>query len=173
MLPWLDLLDRVILSIGSGHMLSMPVVQPVCRLTFWLPMRHWKPVGGKRNLRADGSNSFNLFGIKAGKSWRGDSVETMTTEYVNGVAQSSKRNSVPMAPTPRHSGITPTCWQTIPVSRMCLVNRMARPLLVHCNRQDMPQIQCMQTSFHESSPAAPCVRHLPAKQPRAFSSPKA
>lgn len=46
--------------------------------------------GKSEILRADGSNSFNLFGIKAGKSWRGDSVETMTTEYVNGVAQSSK-----------------------------------------------------------------------------------
>lgn len=37
--------------------------------------------------RADGSSSFNLFGVKAGKSWTGDSVEATTTEYVNGQPQ--------------------------------------------------------------------------------------
>lgn len=36
---------------------------------------------------ADGSPSFNVFGIKAGKSWRGPVVEATTTEYVDGVAQ--------------------------------------------------------------------------------------
>lgn len=35
----------------------------------------------------DGSNSFNLFGIKAGASWSGKVAEVTTTEYVNGVAQ--------------------------------------------------------------------------------------
>ena len=40
---------------------------------------------GKREIRAaDGSQSFNLFGIKAGRSWKGPTVEAMTTEYVNG-----------------------------------------------------------------------------------------
>lgn len=34
----------------------------------------------------DGSNSFNLFGIKAGASWKGKVAEVSTTEYVNGVA---------------------------------------------------------------------------------------
>lgn len=38
-------------------------------------------------LGANGQNSHNLFGIKAGKSWTGASVEVATTEYVNGVAQ--------------------------------------------------------------------------------------
>lgn len=41
---------------------------------------------GKHEIRAaDGSPSFNLFGIKAGRSWNGPTVETMTTEYVDGV----------------------------------------------------------------------------------------
>ena len=40
---------------------------------------------GKSEIRnADGSNSFNLFGIKAGKGWTGKVAEITTTEYVNG-----------------------------------------------------------------------------------------
>ena len=43
---------------------------------------------GKSEIRAaDGSPSYNLFGVKAGRSWQGASVEVPTTEYVNGVAQ--------------------------------------------------------------------------------------
>ena len=34
---------------------------------------------------ADGSQSFNVFGIKAGRSWTGPTVQVMTTEYVDGV----------------------------------------------------------------------------------------
>jgi flagellar protein FlgJ len=37
--------------------------------------------------RADGGTSFNLFGIKAGRGWRGDAAQTSTLEYVKGVAQ--------------------------------------------------------------------------------------
>lgn len=45
---------------------------------------------GKREIRAaDGTSSYNLFGVKAGASWKGPVVETVTTEYVNGVAQKS------------------------------------------------------------------------------------
>ena len=41
---------------------------------------------GKHEIRAaDASQSFNLFGIKAGSNWKGASVEAMTTEYVGGV----------------------------------------------------------------------------------------
>jgi len=41
---------------------------------------------GKHEIRAaDGSQSHNLFGIKAGKNWSGPSVEVMTTEYTDGV----------------------------------------------------------------------------------------
>lgn len=40
---------------------------------------------GRNEIRkSDGSSSFNLFGIKAGKSWNGDVVEAVTTEYVDG-----------------------------------------------------------------------------------------
>ena len=43
---------------------------------------------GKREiLTADGSSSHNVFGIKAGASWKGKVVETATTEYVNGVPE--------------------------------------------------------------------------------------
>jgi flagellar protein FlgJ len=43
---------------------------------------------GKREIRADdGTQSFNLFGIKADKSWQGRVVETTTTEYVDGEPQ--------------------------------------------------------------------------------------
>ncbi|HEY0061117.1 MAG TPA: flagellar assembly peptidoglycan hydrolase FlgJ [Telluria sp.] len=41
---------------------------------------------GKRQIRnADGSNSNNLFGIKAGPGWTGKVATAVTTEYVNGV----------------------------------------------------------------------------------------
>lgn len=43
---------------------------------------------GKREIRnADGTNSHNLFGIKAGKGWTGKTTDVVTTEYVNGVPQ--------------------------------------------------------------------------------------
>ena len=42
---------------------------------------------GKREImNADGSNSFNLFGIKANKGWNGKVADVTTTEYHNGVA---------------------------------------------------------------------------------------
>ncbi|KVD83401.1 flagellar biosynthesis protein FlgJ [Burkholderia ubonensis] len=40
---------------------------------------------GKREIRAaDGSTSYNVFGIKATKGWTGRTVSALTTEYVNG-----------------------------------------------------------------------------------------
>lgn len=46
---------------------------------------------GRREIRADdGRNSYNLFGIKADKSWKGPVVEATTTEYVNGMAQKTQ-----------------------------------------------------------------------------------
>ncbi len=43
---------------------------------------------GRREIRAaDGSNSHNLFGIKAGGNWNGPVVVTTTTEVINGRAQ--------------------------------------------------------------------------------------
>ncbi len=41
---------------------------------------------GKHEIRAaDGTNSRNLFGIKAGGNWTGKTVDVLTTEYINGV----------------------------------------------------------------------------------------
>ncbi|KQQ33438.1 flagellar biosynthesis protein FlgJ [Duganella sp. Leaf126] len=43
---------------------------------------------GKREIKGrDGTNSNNLFGIKATPDWKGKVVEATTTEYVNGRAQ--------------------------------------------------------------------------------------
>lgn len=43
--------------------------------------------GRKEIVAADGTPSHNLFGIKAGPSWHGKTVEAVTTEYIGGVAQ--------------------------------------------------------------------------------------
>lgn len=43
---------------------------------------------GRSEIRkADGSSSYNLFGIKAGKNWNGATVDASTTEYVDGQPQ--------------------------------------------------------------------------------------
>jgi len=40
---------------------------------------------GRQELRrADGAPAFNLFGIKAGAGWKGESIEATTTEWVDG-----------------------------------------------------------------------------------------
>lgn len=47
---------------------------------------------GRREIRmADGSNSYNLFGIKATGGWDGKVAEVMTTEYEGGVARKVKQ----------------------------------------------------------------------------------
>ncbi len=43
--------------------------------------------GKKEIIAADGTPSNNLFGIKAGASWKGAVAEVMTTEYIGGKAQ--------------------------------------------------------------------------------------
>ena len=46
---------------------------------------------GRKHIKmADGSNSFNLFGIKAGGSWKGPTTEITTTEVIDGKAQKVK-----------------------------------------------------------------------------------
>lgn len=46
---------------------------------------------GKREIRKeDGSSSFNVFGIKADRSWKGAVAESATTEYLNGVPQKTR-----------------------------------------------------------------------------------
>jgi flagellar protein FlgJ len=43
---------------------------------------------GRREIKgADGTSSYNLFGIKATAGWKGKVVEAVTSEYVNGVRQ--------------------------------------------------------------------------------------
>ena len=43
---------------------------------------------GRKEIRhADGTPSFNLFGIKASGNWKGATAEVTTTEYINGKAQ--------------------------------------------------------------------------------------
>jgi len=43
---------------------------------------------GRHEVRdSSGTGSFNLFGIKAGASWTGATVDAVTTEFVGGVAQ--------------------------------------------------------------------------------------
>lgn len=43
--------------------------------------------GRKMMLDRQGGNSFNLFGIKAGKQWQGEQVSVATIEYRDGLAQ--------------------------------------------------------------------------------------
>lgn len=42
--------------------------------------------GNKAIRHPDGRDSHNLFGIKAGNGWKGETVDVVTTEYLNGVA---------------------------------------------------------------------------------------
>jgi flagellar protein FlgJ len=43
---------------------------------------------GSRDIKAkDGSTTHNLFGVKAGRSWDGETAAVKTTEFVNGVKQ--------------------------------------------------------------------------------------
>jgi flagellar protein FlgJ len=46
--------------------------------------------GRREILKEDGHTSYNLFGIKADRSWKGPVAEGNTTEYVNGVAQKTR-----------------------------------------------------------------------------------
>ncbi|WP_422845258.1 flagellar assembly peptidoglycan hydrolase FlgJ [Acidovorax sp. M2(2025)] len=56
--------------------------------TFMLGQAGHETGWGKSEIRnKDGSTSFNLFGIKAGKGWTGKVAEITTTEYINGKAQ--------------------------------------------------------------------------------------
>ena len=46
---------------------------------------------GRKEIRpADGSNSFNLFGIKAGSNWQGATARVTTTEVIDGQPQKVK-----------------------------------------------------------------------------------
>jgi flagellar protein FlgJ len=48
---------------------------------------------GEREIRGqNGEASHNLFGIKAGRNWEGDSVQTLTTEYRQGMPMKLAQN---------------------------------------------------------------------------------
>ncbi|AVD88275.1 flagellar assembly peptidoglycan hydrolase FlgJ [Pseudomonas sp. SWI44] len=48
--------------------------------------------GRRRITTADGADSYNLFGIKAGGRWQGEIARVTTTEYVAGEAQQQKES---------------------------------------------------------------------------------
>jgi flagellar protein FlgJ len=75
---------------------------------------------GKRMIRnADGSNSNNLFGIKAGPGWKGKVATAVTTEYVNGQPHTKVKSSAPTTRRPTRSRITRACWPTIRATKRC------------------------------------------------------
>ena len=56
--------------------------------TFMLGQAGHETGWGKSEIKhKDGSTSYNLFGIKAGKGWTGKVAEITTTEYIDGKAQ--------------------------------------------------------------------------------------
>lgn len=56
--------------------------------TFMIAQAAHETGWGRKEIRhADGSPSYNLFGIKAGANWKGPVAEITTTEYVNGQPQ--------------------------------------------------------------------------------------
>ena len=60
--------------------------------TFMLAQAAHESGWGQREIRnADGSSANNLFGIKAGSSWKGAVAEVTTTEYVDGQPRKATR----------------------------------------------------------------------------------
>lgn len=48
----------------------------------------WRAAGENMEIRRmDNKPHYNLFGIKAGGNWKGEVIETVTTEYINGTPQ--------------------------------------------------------------------------------------
>lgn len=69
-----------------GHVAERVAQQSGIPASYMLGQAGHETGWGKSEIRrADGSPSFNLFGIKAGKGWTGKVAEVSTTEYVNGV----------------------------------------------------------------------------------------
>jgi len=55
--------------------------------TFMIAQAAHETGWGRHEIRnADGTTSYNLFGIKAGSNWKGAVTETTTTEYIGGKA---------------------------------------------------------------------------------------
>ncbi|SOD41562.1 flagellar assembly peptidoglycan hydrolase FlgJ [Nitrosovibrio sp. Nv4] len=83
------------LQVAEFQARLMPYAQQASQTTgiparFMLGQAALESGWGKREIRgADGTPSYNLFGVKAGSNWKGPVVETVTTEYVNGVVHKS------------------------------------------------------------------------------------
>ncbi|MET0382440.1 MAG: flagellar assembly peptidoglycan hydrolase FlgJ [Burkholderiaceae bacterium] len=61
--------------------------------TFMIAQAAHETGWGRKEIRnADGTTSYNLFGIKAGPSWKGATTETTTTEYIGGKAHKVTRS---------------------------------------------------------------------------------
>ena len=55
--------------------------------TFMIAQAAHETGWGRKEIRnADGTTSYNLFGIKAGPNWKGATTDTTTTEYIGGKA---------------------------------------------------------------------------------------
>ncbi len=102
---------------------------------------------GKNEIkRSDGSPSFNVMGIKAGGSWSGPVAETVTTEYVNGVAQRPLRSSVLIAPMKKALKTMQSYSRITRDMRQFWRSRMLLDLHVVFSRRVMQLIRCMQIS---------------------------
>ena len=56
--------------------------------TFMISQAALETGWGRKEIRnADGTPSYNLFGVKAGSNWKGATTDVTTTEYVNGKPQ--------------------------------------------------------------------------------------
>ena len=103
---------------------------------------------GKREIRAnDGSNSHNLFGIKATANWKGKVAEVTTTEYIGGWPARSPPNSVRMTRTKRPSRTTPACSARAPATvRRWLRLTLCVAMPKVCSAAAMPPTRRMPTS---------------------------
>jgi flagellar protein FlgJ len=80
--------DFVAKHAAAAHQVAAEVGIPA---SFMLGQAGHETGWGRSEIRnADGSPSFNLFGIKAGAGWSGKVTEVTTTEYVNGEARKVK-----------------------------------------------------------------------------------
>ena len=126
---------------------------------------------GRREIRdADGSNAFNLFGIKAGAGWKGPVAEVTTTEYVDGEprkvtakfrAYASYDESFAdyaqlMKDSPRYRASSPT-------ARARAQRLRARPAARRLRHR--PGLRRQAGARHQHH-AAPAARHRPERESR-------
>jgi flagellar protein FlgJ len=87
---------------------------------------------GKREIRnRDGSNSHNLFGIKAGPGWKGKVATAVTTEYVNGKPHTRVERFRAYDSYATASRITPSCCRIIRATKKCWPRAATPPAFAH------------------------------------------